>query len=148
MDNKHSVLFLCTGNSCRSQMAEGLVNHLMGADWIAYSAGTRPALRVNPVAVKVMGELGIDISQHQPEHTSAYEGRPFDVVLTLCGSAEEECPIWYGATIKEHIGFEDPAGYVGDPDDELEVYRRVRDEIRAEVLPFLRSVEMRLQEQR
>lgn len=139
MSKKYTVLFLCTGNSCRSQMAEGLVNTLMADEWIAYSAGTNPALRVNPIATKVMRELGIDLSSHKPQHTSLYEGQEFDVVITLCDDAEEQCPIWPGARLKQHIGFEDPAKFVGQPDEELEVYQRIRDEIRAEVLPFLKT---------
>ncbi|MGD8791374.1 MAG: arsenate reductase ArsC [Anaerolineae bacterium] len=127
---KKKVLFLCTGNSCRSQMAEGLVDHFLGDEWRAYSAGTRPAGYVHPLAVKAMAELGIDISRQRSKSTDDVRDKAFDMVVTVCDDAAENCPIWLGKGRKVHSGFEDPARATGSEDERMAVFRRVRDEIR------------------
>ncbi|MEM0448198.1 MAG: arsenate reductase ArsC [Methanomassiliicoccales archaeon] len=126
---KKSVLFICTHNSARSQMAEGLVNHLFSYRYIARSAGTKPA-GVNPLAVKAMAEIGIDISRKRSKSLKEFEGQEFDLVVTLCSEAEEACPFFPG---KEHMhqGFEDPSAATGDEEQKLQAFRRVRDAIKA-----------------
>ncbi len=125
---KRKILFLCTGNSCRSQMAEGFA-HQMG--WDAYSAGTKPETQVNPFAVKVMAEIGIDIAQHTPEPISKYLDENFDIVATLCDNARETCSVFTGVSDRQiHNGFIDPADATGSDGEITEVYRQVRDEIR------------------
>ncbi len=124
---KREILFLCTGNSCRSQMAEGFA-HDMGLD--AYSAGTRPEREVNPFAVKVMAEMGIDISGHMPEPVSKYLDENFDIVATLCDNARETCSVFTGVSDRQiHNGFIDPVDATGSDGEITEVYRRIRDEI-------------------
>lgn len=134
---KQKVLFLCTGNSCRSQMAEGLVNHFMGEEWEAYSAGTRPSGYVHPLAVKAMSELEIDIADGQSQHTDEFRGTTFDVVITVCDNAAEDCPVWLGEGKVVHISFPDPADATGTEEEKMVVFRTVRDDIRARVLGFL-----------
>lgn len=125
------VLFLCTGNSCRSQMAEGFAKQ-----WLKHcevvSAGTHPAECVNPRAVQVMQEEGIDISAQYPKHLSEAP-RPVDIVITLCGEAAEECPTFPGARFTEHWGLPDPAIATGTPEEVLDTFRRVRDAIQQRV---------------
>ena len=127
------VLFLCTGNSCRSQMAEGWARHLKGKVLEPYSAGIE-AHGLNPFAVKVMAEAGVDISGQQSKTVDAVRNVPFDLVVTVCGHAAESCPSWLGAGGKViHAGFEDPpalARQAKTDEASLECYRRVRDEIR------------------
>ena len=131
------ILFLCTGNSCRSQMAEGFA-HQMG--WDAYSAGTKPETQVNPFAINVMAEIGIDIAQHTPEPISKYLDENFDIVATLCDNAREICPVFTGVSQHQiHHGFIDPADATGSDRKITEVYRQVRDEIR-EWVAELRAV--------
>ena len=133
-----TVLFLCTGNSCRSQMAEGWAKHLKGMQIDAYSAGTDPH-GLNALAVKAMGEAGIDISGHtskRPEELGIY----FDFVVTVCDAANESCPVFAAKTRVVHAGFEDPpklAAHAATEEEAMHHYRRVRDEIRAyiETLP-------------
>jgi arsenate reductase len=134
---KKEVLFLCTGNSCRSQMAEGLANHYLGDEWTAYSAGTDPAGYVHPLAVRVMSELDIDLSGHVSKSTDELRGIKFDRVVTVCDDAAENCPVWLGHGHKTHIGFEDPARATGNEEERLAVFRRVRDEIRQEMFRLL-----------
>ena len=105
---KKRILFLCTHNSCRSQMAEGLVNHYLGDRFQAFSAGTE-ATRVNPLAIRVLAELGIDISHHSSKVLDEFAGQPFDHVITLCGDANEKCPLFFGGVQRVHIGFDDPS---------------------------------------
>ena len=125
---KRKILFLCTGNSCRSQMAEGFA-HQMG--WDAYSAGTKPETQVNPFAINVMAEIGVEISQHTPEPISKYLDKNFDIVATLCDNARETCPVFTGVSKHQiHNGFIDPADATGSDGEITEVYRQVRDEIR------------------
>lgn len=133
---KKRILFLCTGNSCRSQMAEGLINHDFSGQVRAFSAGTEPK-GLNLKAVQVMAELGIDISKNTADHTSQYEGQPFDFVITLCGDANEKCPLFFGGVHRTHIGFDDPPKTIGSEEEVMNVYRRVRDEIREKIGVYL-----------
>lgn len=138
-DRKVTILFLCTGNSCRSQMAEGWARHLRGDAIEAYSAGTEPH-GLNTDAVRVMAEEGVDISGHRSKHVSELMDIPFDWVITVCDNARESCPVFPGATRSRHVGFDDPpalAKSAKSPEQALGHYRRVRDEIRAfiETLP-------------
>jgi arsenate reductase (thioredoxin) len=133
------VLFLCTGNSCRSQMAEGWARHLKGDVVDAYSAGIETH-GLNPNAVRVMAEAGVDISKQQSQHIDQFREVPLDYVITVCGHAHESCPVFPGQTQVKHVGFDDPprlAKQAATEDEALDHYRRVRDEIRAfvETLP-------------
>ena len=132
---KKRVLFLCTANSCRSQMAEGITNHFFGNALEAFSAGT-PASFVNPMAIEVMKEISIDISNHRSKNFSEFDGQKFDYVITLCGDANETCPLYIGGTKKTHIGFDDPAKATGSHEDILREFRRVRDEIKTKLGDF------------
>jgi arsenate reductase len=123
------VLILCTGNSARSQMAEGLLKHDAGDHSEVESAGTRPG-HVRPEAIAVMKELGIDISGHRSKHVQDFERESFDYVLTVCDNAKESCPVFPGHLNRIHKGFEDPAGLQGTEEERLSLFRRVRDEIR------------------
>ena len=126
---KKTVLILCTGNSARSQMAEGLLRHDSGDRFEVASAGTHPS-RVRPEAVAVMKEIGIDISGHRSKSVDEFAARDFDYVLTVCDSAKESCPIYPGHGNRIHHGFEDPAAVEGSDEDKLAAFRKVRDEIR------------------
>lgn len=132
---KKKGLFLCTHNSCRSQMAEGIVNHYLGDRLQAFSAGTEAAF-VHPKAIAVMSEIGIDISRHRSKSLDAFEGETFDYVITLCGSAKENCPLFFGGVERIHIGFDDPAKATGSDEEIMAEFRRVRDEIRHRLLEF------------
>jgi arsenate reductase len=132
---KKKVLLLCTHNSCRSQMAEGIVNHYLGNRFQAYSAGTE-ATRVNPLAIRVLAELGIDISGHRSKTLDEFAGEKFDYVITLCGSAHEQCPLFFGGVERVHIGFDDPSEVTGTPEEILSEFRRVRDEIHLRLEEF------------
>jgi arsenate reductase len=126
---KKSVLILCTGNSCRSQMAEGFLRSF-GSSFDVYSAGTKPADSVHPLAVKVMLEEWIDISLYKPKSVDEFLQRPFDYVITVCDSAKESCPLFTGQVEHRlHIGFDDPAEVTGTKEEKLAVFRRVRNEI-------------------
>jgi len=138
---KREVLFLCTGNSARSQMAEGLANHFLADEWEAYSAGTAPAGYVHPLAVKAMAELGIDISHQRSKSVAEFRDAEFDVVITLCDDAARNCPLWLGSGQVKHIGFPDPAAATGSEDERLEMFRQVRDRIRQEVIDHLAEME-------
>ncbi|WP_027714616.1 arsenate reductase ArsC [Desulfuromonas sp. TF] len=135
---KKKVLFLCTGNSCRSQMADGIANHDFVGRLEAYSAGTEPH-GLNPKAVRVMAEVSIDISGNSSEHLSTYEGQPFDYVITLCGDANEKCPLFFGGVKRLHMGFEDPASAQGTEEEVMNAFRRVRDEIRRQMREFFEN---------
>jgi arsenate reductase len=127
------VLFLCTGNSCRSQMAEGFLKQYEGFE--VYSAGTNPAVTVDPLAVQVMQELGIDISDQKTESVEKYLGREFDFVITVCDGARENCPVFLGKVRNRlHIGFRDPAGR------EIGFFRIVRDEIKTAIAEFVKQI--------
>lgn len=133
------VLVLCTGNSCRSQMAEGWIRHLLGAQWEARSAGTAPAARVHPLGVRAMAEVGVDISGRTPQHVDVYLDQPWDLVVTVCDSAQETCPAFPRPVAKLHLSFFDPALTQGSDEEKLVVFRRVRDEIRDRLIPELRA---------
>ncbi len=138
---KKRVLFLCTANSCRSQMAEGIINHFLGDKIEAFSAGTE-ATYVNPLAIEVLKEIGIDISQYQSKNLTVFDGQSFDYVITLCGSANETCPLYIGGTKKTHIGFDDPAKVKGEKEEFLHEFRRVRDEIKEKLTAFFQAEEI------
>jgi arsenate reductase len=130
---KLKILYLCTGNSCRSQMAEGWTRYLKNDQIKAYSAGVEPH-GIDPRAVKVMAEVGIDISGQASKHVDTLQGIEFDYVITLCDQANESCPLFFGKTRRLHMGFDDPPRLAADsPSEEaaLQHYRRVRDEIKA-----------------
>ena len=123
------VLILCTGNSARSQMAEGLLRHDAGDRFTVESAGTKPSI-VRPEAIAVMKEAGIDISGHHSKSVDEFAGQRFDYVLTVCDNAKESCPVFPGAARRLHRNFEDPAAFEGPDEKRLAIFRRVRDEIR------------------
>lgn len=130
------ILILCTGNSCRSQMAEGLMRRL-NPNMKVFSAGTRPEKQVNKNAVKVMGEIGIDISQHYPKLVDDFISQHFDFVITVCDNAKEICPVFTGNVGKRiHIGFEDPADAIGTDEEIIAVYRKIRDQIKERLTKF------------
>jgi arsenate reductase len=131
------VLILCTGNSARSQMAEALINHKRGDSWHAESAGTQPAARVNPYALKALAEIGIETEGSHPKNLSEFIGKPFDVVITVCDDAAENCPVWLGQGKRVHIGFPDPADATGTDEEILAVFRAVRNDIDAQLLGYL-----------
>jgi arsenate reductase (thioredoxin) len=133
------VLILCTGNSARSQMAEGLLRHLGGERFEVHSAGTRASF-VRPEAIQALTELGVDISAHRSKNVDEFIGQTFDYVITVCDHANEACPIFPGQTQRIHQSFEDPpAPGVGDDDFRLNVFRRVRDEIRVWLEEFIHT---------
>lgn len=127
---KVKILVLCTGNSCRSQMAEGIISSL-DSNFEVYSAGTRPEKKVNPLAIEVMKEIGLDISGNYPKNVDEFTGTDFDYVITVCDNAREICPVFTG-NVKHriHRGFEDPFNAEGTDEEKREVYRKVRDRIR------------------
>jgi len=129
MTEKARVLFLCTHNSARSQMAEGLLRHLAGDRFEAYSAGTE-ATHVRPLAMRAMNEIGVDISGHESKTLERYLGEPFDYVITVCDDANEACPSFPGATTRLHWSLPDPSAAKGSEEEQLAVFRSVRDEIR------------------
>ena len=131
------VLILCTGNSCRSQMAEGLVNNDLAGRWEARSAGTRPAAAVHPLAVRAMAELGIDIAGAVPRHVDTLVGESWDLVITVCDSARESCPVFPHPVEQLHVAFPDPALATGSDEERLAVFRAVRDDIRRRLLPAI-----------
>jgi arsenate reductase len=130
MNNKKRILILCTANSARSQMAEGLLRHDAGDRFEVASAGTR-ATRVRPEAIAVLHELGIDIGGHRSKTVDEFAGQTFDLVLTVCDSAKETCPVYPGHAQRAHHAFPDPAAVEGSEAERLAAFRRVRDEIRA-----------------
>ena len=136
MTTKIQILILCTGNSARSQMAEGLLRHDGGARFEVASAGVAPS-HVRPEAVTVMNELGIDISTHRSKSVDEFTGQEFDYVITVCNNANEQCPVFPGNTKRIHWSFADPAAAEGDELQRLSVFRRVRDEIRERLREFV-----------
>jgi arsenate reductase len=133
---KKKVLFLCTGNSSRSQMAEGWLRHLAGERFDVVSAGTHP-VGLNPYAVTVMGEAGVDISHHVSERVDSYLEQRFDYVITVCERAQESCPIFSGASSTLHWNFDDPAKATGTYEQQLIVFRKTRDEVVNMIRQFL-----------
>jgi arsenate reductase len=133
---KRKVLFLCTGNSARSQMAEAIVNARLGETWDASSAGTRPAGTVNPNALRALREIGIE-HRGRSKDVAEMRGIPFDLVVTVCDSAAEECPVWLGQGRRVHLGFPDPAAATGSEAEVLSAFRQVRTDIAAQVPSLL-----------
>jgi len=135
---KYRVLILCTGNSARSQMAEGLLRALADTHFEVFSAGSKPSV-VNPLAIEVMRERGLDISGHRSKHLSEYLHQPFDYVITVCDNAAETCPIFPGSARRIHWSFPDPAAVEGSHDEQLSAFRTVRDAIEARLKAWLRE---------
>jgi arsenate reductase (thioredoxin) len=129
---KRSVLFLCTGNSCRSQIAEAIVNARLSDDWRAFSAGTEPAGYVHPKALQVLEEIGIPHTG-ESKSTDQFRNWDFDLVVTVCDEAAENCPVWLGKGKRVHLGFPDPAKVEGTDEEQLAVFRSVRDAIARQV---------------
>ena len=135
MTDRKRVLILCTGNSARSQMAEGLLRHIAGDRFDVASAGVSPT-HVRPEAVTAMREIGIDISRHNSKSVDAFSGEEFGYVITVCDNAKEQCPVFPGKTQRIHWSFDDPASATGDQTEQLNVFRRVRDELRERLREF------------
>ena len=133
------VLFLCTGNSCRSQMAEAITNTLLTSEWKAYSAGTHPTGEIHPLAIQALHEIGIEHHGYS-KNVSELQDITFDLVVTVCDSAAEECPIWLGPGIRRHHSFPDPAKALGSEEVRLQAFRRVRDRIVIEIPNLLEKV--------
>ena len=133
------VLILCTGNSARSQMAEGLLRSFAGDRFEVFSAGTKPG-GVRPEAIAVMSELGVDLAGHRSKHLREFEGQPFDYVITVCDDANEACPIFPGAAARIHWSFPDPAAVAGSDADRLAAFRRVRDALAATFRDFANRI--------
>ncbi len=127
---KPLVLILCTGNSCRSHLAEGILRAAAGSVVRVASAGSKPSGYVHPLAIQVMREIGIDISGHRSKHLEEFLHEPVETVITVCGNADQACPVFPGQVNRYHWGFDDPAHATGSEAEKLEVFRRVRDEIR------------------
>ncbi|OAI56826.1 protein tyrosine phosphatase [Verrucomicrobiaceae bacterium SCGC AG-212-N21] len=125
------ILILCTGNSCRSHLAEGILRKALGSDFRVASAGSKPAGYVHPLAIKAMAEMGIDISAHHSKHLNEFLNQPVETVITVCGNADQACPMFPGQMNRHHFPFDDPAHATGSEAEQLAVFRRVRDEIRA-----------------
>lgn len=140
---RKSVLFLCTGNSCRSQMAEAVVNARMGERWQAFSAGVEPAGAVKPNTIKVLSEIGIE-HHGESKHVNTFKDRNFDLVVTVCDDAAENCPVWLGKGRKEHLSFPDPAKAVGTEEEVLEAYRDVLLDISVKIPVLLQEQEKEL----
>jgi arsenate reductase (thioredoxin) len=130
MNMKPTVLILCTGNSCRSHLAEGILRSVAGDLIDVQSAGSKPAGYVHPLAIQVMKEIGIDISGHRSKHLNEFLQRPVETVITVCGNVDQVCPAFPGQANRYHWGFEDPAKAEGSEAERLTVFRRVRDEIK------------------
>ncbi len=125
---KKTILFICTHNSARSQMAEGLTNHFFKENWEAFSAGTEKTF-VKPMAIKVLKEIGIDISGHRSKLSTDFRGKEFDIVVTVCDSAKENCPYFPGSASYVHKGFNDPSNSQGNDEEVLKAFRESRNEI-------------------
>ena len=138
MREMKKVLFLCTGNSCRSQMAEAIVNARLGDQWQAYSAGTEPAGYVHPKAVQVLAEMGI-AHNGRSRHADEFRDVPFDLVVTVCDAAAANCPVWLGPGKRVHLGFPDPAQAVGSDEAVTAVFRQTRDDIARRVTALLQT---------
>lgn len=139
MEEKKKILIICTGNSCRSQMAEGFLKSF-GNEMEVHSAGTRPEKEVNPLAVKVMAECDIDISSHTPKLVDSLVDQEWDFVITVCSGANKACPVFTGKVKQRmHIGFEDPADATGTEEERLKVYRQIRDEIEEAFYSFYQA---------
>jgi arsenate reductase len=130
MSDKPKVLILCTGNSCRSHMAEGILRAAGDDLFEVHSAGSKPAGYVHPLAVEAMAEIGIDLSGHSSKHLDQFLDAGIDVVITVCGNANENCPVFPGTPARHHWGFEDPPKAAREGEAEIDAFRRIRDEIR------------------
>jgi len=128
--NPPTILILCTGNSCRSHMAEGILRAASGDLLKVQSAGSNPAGYVHPLAIKALAEIGIDISAHHSKHMNEFLTQDVETVITVCGNADQACPMFPGQVNRYHWGFDDPAHATGSEDEQMEMFRRVRDEIR------------------
>ena len=137
---KKKVLFLCTGNSARSQMAEGFLRHFAGDKFEAFSAGVKPT-QINPLAIKVMAEVGIDVSKHRSKSALEFIGQKFDYVITVCDNAKQTCPVFPGKYEKAHWSLEDPAVAQGSEEQKLVVFRRLRDQIKQNIADWMKSVD-------
>jgi arsenate reductase len=126
---KPLILILCTGNSCRSHLAEGLLRRALGDDFVVASAGSNPAGYVHPLGIKAMAEIGIDISAHRSKHLNEFLDQQVETVITVCGNADQACPMFPGQVNRHHWGFDDPAHAAGTEEEQMQVFRRVRDEI-------------------
>jgi arsenate reductase len=135
--NKKRILFLCTGNSARSQIAEGFLRHMAGDKFQVYSAGIKPT-QINPLAIKVMAEVGVDISEHRSKSAMEFIGQEFDYVVTVCDNAKQTCPVFPGHYEKLHWSLDDPAEAEGSEEDKLRVFRKIRDKIKDNVLTFIK----------
>jgi arsenate reductase len=124
------ILILCTGNSCRSHLAEGILQDALGPAWKVASAGSKPARYVHPLAIRAMAEIGIDISSHHSKHLEQFLDDNVETVITVCGNADQACPLFPGQRNRHHWGFDDPAHATGTEEEQMAVFRRVRDEIR------------------
>jgi arsenate reductase (thioredoxin) len=129
--SRPTILILCTGNSCRSHLAEGVLRAALGDFFDVQSAGSKPAGYVHPLAVTVMREIGLDLSSHTSKHMNQFLAQPVETVITVCGDADQACPLYPGQLNRHHWPFEDPAHATGTDEEKLVVFRRVRDEIRA-----------------
>lgn len=129
--SKPTILILCTGNSCRSHMAEGILRALTGSRFNVQSAGSNPTGYVHPLAIKVMAEIGIDLSAHRSKHLNEFLSQPVQTVITVCGNADQVCPVFPGQVERHHWPFDDPAKASGTDAEILDCFRRVRDEMRA-----------------
>lgn len=127
---KPLILILCTGNSCRSHLAEGILRQALGAEYEVASAGSKPAGYVHPLGIKAMAEIGIDISAHTSKHMDEFLKQSVETVITVCGNADQACPMFPGQLNRHHWGFDDPAHATGTEEEIMTVFRRVRDEIR------------------
>ncbi len=136
---QRKVLVLCTGNSCRSHLGEALINARLGETWQAYSAGTAPAGYVHPMALAVLEELGIHHAGHS-KHVDELRDVTFDVVITVCDDAAENCPLWLGPGKRVHLGFPDPAKAEGSPEQQMAVFRAVRDGIAQKLVNYLAAL--------
>ena len=133
------VLVLCTGNSCRSQMAEELWENLGAGEWQAESAGSNPSGYVHPLAIEAMKELDIDLSENTSKHLKQFTDQQFDLVVTVCDNAKESCPVFNGATQTLHWPFDDPADATGSDEEKMKMFRRVRDEIKTKIQNYLNN---------
>ena len=131
MSNDHKkILILCTGNSCRSHMAEGILRNALGDRHEVFSAGAKPAGYVHPLAIEAMGEIGVDISEHQSKHLDRFLDAGIDTVITVCGNANDACPVFPGQINRYHWGFEDPPHAQRAGEELIDAFRRIRDEIK------------------
>ncbi len=133
---KPLILILCTGNSCRSHLAEGLLRRALGNDFVVASAGSNPAGYVHPLAIRAMSEIGIDLSTHRSKHLNEFLDQEVETVITVCGNADQACPIFPGQVNRHHWGFDDPAHATGTEEEQMQVFRRVRNEIERVFLAY------------